>query len=113
MVIDNKLYAEINEYCEINEIEIYSFINKLLREAFLKEKYGESPFNNILHKEPLITKDVSERFVKVETIKEEDIEKNKSDIEEVNIIVPSDKTVDTSDVKETPKPRTKKKRTLK
>lgn len=45
MQIDNKLYQEIKEYCELNNLKTRDFIHNILKEAFLKEKYGESPFN--------------------------------------------------------------------
>ena len=44
MVIDKNLYSEINEYCKENNIKTRDFIYKILKEAFLKEKYGDSPF---------------------------------------------------------------------
>ena len=46
MQIDKTLYDEINEYCKENNIKTRDFIHKLLKEAFLKEKYGVSPFKN-------------------------------------------------------------------
>lgn len=44
MQIDKRLYDEINEYCKLNELKTRDFIHKILREAFNKEKFGESPF---------------------------------------------------------------------
>lgn len=44
MQIDKNLYDEINEYCKINDIKTRDFIHKILREGFMKEKYGEMPF---------------------------------------------------------------------
>jgi hypothetical protein len=44
MQIDKQIYDEINEYCKLNNIKTRDFIHKLLKEAFLKEKYGDSPF---------------------------------------------------------------------
>lgn len=46
MTLDKDLYNEINEYCKVNSLKTRDFIHKLLREAFLVEKYGDSPFNN-------------------------------------------------------------------
>ena len=45
MQLDNKLYKEIKEYCDLNELKTRDFIHDILKKAFLKEKYGESPFN--------------------------------------------------------------------
>ena len=44
MEIDKKLYTEINEYCKLNNLKTRDFIHKNLKEGFMKEKYGESPF---------------------------------------------------------------------
>jgi len=44
MEIDKKLYDEINEYCKLNGLKTRDFIHKILKEGFMKEKYGESPF---------------------------------------------------------------------
>lgn len=44
MQLDKTLYNEINEYCKLNDLKPREFIHKILKEAFLKEKYGESPF---------------------------------------------------------------------
>lgn len=44
MQIDKNLYEEINEYCKLNNLKTRDFIHKLLKDSFLKEKYGESPF---------------------------------------------------------------------
>ena len=52
MQIDKKLYDEINEFCQINGLKTKDFIHKILKEAFLKEKYGETPFKK---KETFIT----------------------------------------------------------
>lgn len=44
MQIDKKIYDEINEYCKLNDLKTRDFIHNLLKEAFLKEKYGDKPF---------------------------------------------------------------------
>ena len=44
MQIDKQIYDEINEYCKLNNLKTRDFIHKLLKEAFLKEKYGDTPF---------------------------------------------------------------------
>jgi hypothetical protein len=46
MQLDKNLYNEINEYCKLNGIKTRDFVHKLLKDAFLKEKYGETPFDN-------------------------------------------------------------------
>lgn len=44
MVLDKQLYNEINEYCKLNDLKTRDFIHKILKEGFMKEKYGDSPF---------------------------------------------------------------------
>lgn len=47
MQLDKDLYNDINEYCKLNGLKTHNFIHKILNEAFLKEKYGDSPFFNL------------------------------------------------------------------
>lgn len=44
MQLDKQIYDEINEYCKFNGLKTRDFIHKLLKDAFMKEKYGDSPF---------------------------------------------------------------------
>ena len=44
MQLDKQLYDEINEYCKMNSLKTRDFIHKILKEAFMKEKYGDTPF---------------------------------------------------------------------
>jgi HSP90 family molecular chaperone len=44
MQLDKQLYDEINDYCKINGLKTRDFIHELLKNAFMKEKYGDSPF---------------------------------------------------------------------
>lgn len=53
MQIDKQIYDEINEYCKLNNLKTRDFIHKLLKEAFIKEKYGDTPF--AFHKKALET----------------------------------------------------------
>lgn len=46
MQVDKLLYDEINEYCKLNNLKTRDFVHNLLKDAFLKEKYGDTPFNN-------------------------------------------------------------------
>jgi hypothetical protein len=46
MQLDKKLYDEINEYCKLNNLKTRDFVHNLLKDAFLKEKYGDTPFYN-------------------------------------------------------------------
>ena len=43
-MISNKLQKEIEAYCKLNEIEdVDGLINKMLKQGFTVEKYGELP----------------------------------------------------------------------
>ena len=44
-MIETKLHNEIKEYCKLNNLKVNIFINELLKKAFMREKYGEAPFN--------------------------------------------------------------------
>jgi hypothetical protein len=44
MQLDKKIYDEINLFCKENGLKTRDFIHKILKDAFLKEKYGDSPF---------------------------------------------------------------------
>lgn len=46
MEIDKKLLDEIRDYCQLNNLKIGLFVNKLLRKAFNNEKFGEKPMVN-------------------------------------------------------------------
>lgn len=52
--IDKKLYSDIKEYCKINNLIIKDFINKLLKQAFMVEKYGETPFDILSDKNKIV-----------------------------------------------------------
>lgn len=42
--IDKKLHKDIKEYCQLNGLVMKDFVNKLLKKAFMMEKYGDKPF---------------------------------------------------------------------
>lgn len=76
MQIDKKLYDEINDYCKLNNLKTKDFIHNILKDAFLKEKYGDSPFffkRNIKEckNENIIEKNVEPIIIPVK--KEEDM----------------------------------------
>lgn len=52
MQLDKQIYDEINEYCKLNGLKTRDFIHNLLKEAFMKEKYGDSPFAFNKNSEP-------------------------------------------------------------
>lgn len=43
MDIDKKLYNSIKEYCDLNNMDTSEYINKLLKKAFMEDKYGKVP----------------------------------------------------------------------
>jgi hypothetical protein len=42
--LDKKLHKDIKEYCQLNGLIMKDFVNKLLKKAFMVEKYGDKPF---------------------------------------------------------------------
>ena len=44
--VDRKLYSQIKEYCSLNDLKISAYIDALLKDAFMRSKYGEKPFDN-------------------------------------------------------------------
>lgn len=42
--IDKRLHQDIKEYCKLNGLVMKDFVNKLLKKAFMVEKYGDKPF---------------------------------------------------------------------
>ena len=50
ILISDSLYQDIKEYCQLNNIKTNEFINNMLREGFMIEKYGTSPFDNFRKK---------------------------------------------------------------
>ena len=43
MEIDKKLYGDIKEYCKLNGLKTAEYVNSLLKNAFMLDKYGVSP----------------------------------------------------------------------
>lgn len=41
--IDNKIYNGISTYCALNEMNTITYINDLLKKAFMIDKYSEKP----------------------------------------------------------------------
>jgi hypothetical protein len=44
--LDKRLHKDIKEYCQLNGLVMKDFINKLLKKAFMVEKYGDKPFSS-------------------------------------------------------------------
>ena len=60
-----KLYADIKEYCQLNNLKIGWFVNDLLQKSFMTEKYGDSPFTNFAKKVVGNTEEVPEQIQEV------------------------------------------------
>lgn len=63
--LDKKLHKDIKEYCQINGLVMKDFVNKLLKKAFMVEKYGDKPFA-----EPKISNLEKESIEKIKDIVE-------------------------------------------
>ena len=42
-IIENSLFNDIQQYCNVNSLDVKEFINSLLRRSFVIERYGERP----------------------------------------------------------------------
>lgn len=72
MLINNKLYQEILDYCKINNLEdVDSFINELIHTGFMVTKFGTSPFD-VLKKQKQ-----NNAEEKIDTEKKDDVTKTK------------------------------------
>jgi hypothetical protein len=121
MQLDKQIYDEINEYCKLNGLKTRDFIHNLLKEAFMKEKYGDSPFAFNKNSEPPV---VSNDSIKKNDDMEELIQKTMENVikQELEPSLPSQVLKDyiapivpeSQDAFEVPeKTKPKKKRTLK
>lgn len=85
-ITDENLYNDIVEYCKLNNEKINTFCQRILKEQLLIEKYGDTPFGNIVEKINVIPEvTTSEPEVVVEKVvkeikqdKIEEIENNDS-----------------------------------
>lgn len=122
MRLDKQIYDEINEYCKFNGLKTRDFIHKLLKEAFMKEKYGDSPFafnkqssDSQINDEKKITNEEMDEFIKTTINITEKVQKHVEPLlptqilsTEVTQVIPQ--TTDVFSQHENLKP--KKKRTL-
>ena len=85
MKIDDKLLSEITEYCKYNDIsDIEKEVNKMLQKGFNIEKYGYSPFQNVVEfKEEIPLK---QEKIKIEEEHVEELKKVEKPKRKVRII---------------------------
>lgn len=48
--ISEKLFKDIEKYCELNELKVNEYIEDLLKKSFTVEKYGDRPVISKTHK---------------------------------------------------------------
>lgn len=46
ILIDGNLYEELKRFCQLNNFKLTSYVDHLLRDAFMIDKYGDAPFVN-------------------------------------------------------------------
>ena len=87
-----KLYADIKEYCQLNNLKIGWFVNDLLQKSFMTEKYGDSPFTNFKKKIVENTEEIPEPIQEVinehfdEMLENDEIESVLIKKEDVNVV---------------------------
>ena len=69
VTIKDRLFKDIQSYCSINDLDIETYINDMLKKSFMIEKYGEKPCVKPVKKET---------EPKKEPIKKETVEKPKT-----------------------------------
>lgn len=42
--VSENLYKDLKEYCELNSLKLNEFVESILKDAFMVEKYGDAPF---------------------------------------------------------------------
>ena len=67
--LDKKLHKDIKEYCQLNGLVMKDFVNKLLKKAFMVEKYGDKPFA-----EPKMSKLEEEAIEKIKDMVESQVD---------------------------------------
>ena len=43
VTIKDKLFKDIHSYCSINDLDVETYINDMLKKSFMIEKYGNKP----------------------------------------------------------------------
>lgn len=74
ILIDGNLYEELKKFCQLNNFKLTSYVDHLLRDAFMIDKYGDAPFVNY-------KKEVTPQPIKQITISEEPIVKESDEAE--------------------------------
>lgn len=89
ILIDGQLYEELKKFCQLNNFKLTSYVDHLLRDAFMIDKYGDAPFVNY-------KKEVNQQPIKQITISEEPItqESDEAELQSIN------KFTDGSELKE-------------
>ena len=99
MEIDKELYKEIKDFCVLNNLKPKEYIHRLLKEAFMKDKYGEKPKFMVLPLRP---------EPKVETIP---TKVTVIEVEETSLPIPENEAKIQEDKKETVvEPKSKKRK---
>lgn len=96
-MIDNELYLEIVQYCQLNDItNIEREINSMLRKGFSIVKYGSSPFEKMREQQslPIQNDSIEPKEVKKRTYKRKTKEVNELESKE-NIIEENVKQIET------------------
>ena len=114
MQIDKVLYIEINEYCKLNGLKTRDFIHKILNEAFLKEKYGDTPFFNLKKEEKAENKNENIQRTNENKMLEERQREIGTELSNLQIIKTNEESENliTINTSEKIKPQPKKKRKL-
>ena len=67
--IDDKLYGDIKDYCDINNLRMREYVETLIRKSFMVDKYGATPFAKETHNiepEPAVKEEPKKEILKKE-----------------------------------------------
>lgn len=73
--MDKKIQKEIETYCKLNGLEFHEEIDKMLKDAFTRLKYGDRPRIVKKKKKPVEPVKIKEKVIIKPIVKEEVIEK--------------------------------------
>ena len=102
--IDRALYEKIKEFCDFNGLKRVKYVNDLLKDAFMRDKYGDKPFD--VREKPENPDLEDELPEKIEEIEAED--ETKPEIVSIIVQEEPEKVEDTGKIDNFPKEPPKK-----
>lgn len=80
ILINGDLYEDISSYCKTNGLKINAFCEKMLKQLFMTEKYGDIPFGQV-KEENLTIRKIAEKETEILSEFANKMNKGKDDAE--------------------------------